>query len=82
MVKKAGRYRQGGTGREIQAGEGGGGDIGELFDDSAGLSCNSADSSIVVGRYHPLTQAYILIIPATLSIQAAESTDLRMVAVK
>jgi hypothetical protein len=28
-----GRDRQGGTGREIQAGEGGGGDIGELFDD-------------------------------------------------
>jgi hypothetical protein len=28
-----GRDRQGSTGREIQAGEGGEGDIGELFDD-------------------------------------------------
>jgi hypothetical protein len=31
--RQAGRYRQGGTGREIQAGGRGGGDTGELFDD-------------------------------------------------
>jgi hypothetical protein len=82
MVKTAqcDKWKEGETGREVQAGRYRRGRRGrrhrELFDDSAGLSCNPADSSIVLGRYNPLTQAYILIIPATLSVQAAESTDL------